>query len=90
MKVHHLQNFHVLKLKVCEKCDAVFRMQREQDTQHARGYADCFGVQRAVESPWQHINIWPLAAFLKEDRAITIHLFRQFVRFSREKQTTMM
>ena len=35
MKVHHLQNFHVLKLKVCEKCDAVFWMQREQDTQHA-------------------------------------------------------
>ena len=76
MKVHHLQNFHVLKLKVCEKCDAVFRMQREQDTQHARGYADCFGVQRA--------------AFLKEDRAITIHLFRQFVRFNREKQITML
>ena len=76
MKVHHLQNFHALKLKVCEKCDAVFRMQREQDIQHARGYADCFGVQRA--------------AFFEEDRAITIHLFRQFVRFSREKQTTML
>ena len=51
-------------------------MQREQDTQHARGYADCFGVQRT--------------ACLKEDRAITIHLFRQFLRFSREKQTTML
>ena len=46
--MHHLQNFHVLKLKVCEKCDAVFRMQREQDTQHTRGYANCFGVQRAA------------------------------------------
>ena len=50
MKAHHLQNFHVLKLKVCEKCDAVFRMQREQDTQHAWGYADCFGVQRETDN----------------------------------------
>ena len=37
MKVHHLQNFHVLKLKVYEKCDAVFRMQRESKTHSTSG-----------------------------------------------------